>query len=272
MQEDYTWTLLVTGDVMLGRTVNTRTIQKNDFAWAFKNTADFLKSADLTFINLESPLVENCPQTDTGMIFCEDVRHVEGLKFASIDIASVANNHSLNYGEKGLKNTKEILQSEGVLPVGITNPKYTKVKGIKIALLGFDDVECYPNYIECAGEENVKNDIKEASQNSDLVIVMFSWGVEYTDSPNKRQVDLAHLAIDSGADLILGNHPHWIQPEEIYKGKLIKYSHGNFIFDQMWSEETRKGVIGKYTFKGTELEDHEYVSVKIYDYGQPAFE
>ena len=82
---------------------------------------------------------------------------------------------------------------------------------------------------------------------------------------------MAHLAIDSGADLIIGNHAHWIQPLEIYKDKLIMYAHGNFIFDQMWSQETREGVVGKYTFYNKKLVDVEYSPIQIDDYGQPHF-
>jgi poly-gamma-glutamate synthesis protein (capsule biosynthesis protein) len=95
--------------------------------------------------------------------------------------------------------------------------------------------------------------------------------VEYTNYPTARQKDFAHLAIDSGADLVIGNHPHWIQPVEIYQGKLIMYAHGNFIFDQMWSEQTRLGVVGRYTFYEGRLVDAEYLPIKIYDYGQAQF-
>ncbi|EKD67007.1 MAG: hypothetical protein ACD_48C00640G0003, partial [uncultured bacterium] len=96
-----------------------------------------------------------------------------------------------------------------------------------------------------------------------------SWGEEYTATPSARQKELAHFIIDSGADLILGNHPHWIQPPEVYSGKYIMYAHGNTIFDQMWSEETKIGVIGKYTFSGMRLVDVEFIPTYIQDYGQP---
>jgi poly-gamma-glutamate synthesis protein (capsule biosynthesis protein) len=82
---------------------------------------------------------------------------------------------------------------------------------------------------------------------------------------------LGRFTIDSGADLVIGNHPHWIQPVEIYKGKLITYAHGNFVFDQEWSLKTKQGVIGKYTFYGKELADVEFFPVQIENYGQPYF-
>jgi poly-gamma-glutamate synthesis protein (capsule biosynthesis protein) len=103
------------------------------------------------------------------------------------------------------------------------------------------------------------------------VVVSFHWGVEYVTEPTQRQIDLAHLAIDAGADIILGNHPHWVQPVEIYKDKCIIYAHGNFVFDQEWSEETKRGVVGRYTFYEGKLVDVEYLPIRIVDYGQPYF-
>jgi len=82
---------------------------------------------------------------------------------------------------------------------------------------------------------------------------------------------IGHDSIDWGADIVIGNHPHWYQGIEIYHGKLITYAHGNFIFDQMWSEETREGVIGTYTFYGTQLVAASWKAVRSYDYGQPVF-
>ena len=120
-------------------------------------------------------------------------------------------------------------------------------------------------------KNRIKREIGTAKQNSDLVIVSFHWGIEYTTQPKPRQKELAHLAIDSGADLIVGNHPHWIQPVEVYKDKLIVYSHGNFVFDQMWSQKTREGMVGKYYFYNNKLIDAEFFPVIIEDYGQPRF-
>ena len=82
---------------------------------------------------------------------------------------------------------------------------------------------------------------------------------------------LGHFTIDSGADLVIGNHPHWIQPIEIYKGKLITYAHGNFVFDQEWSLKTKQGVVGKYTFYDNQLVDVEFLPIQIENYGQPFF-
>lgn len=103
------------------------------------------------------------------------------------------------------------------------------------------------------------------------MIVAFHWGTEYTSTPNSTQIELAHSTIEAGADLIIGNHPHWVQGIEQYKGKFISYSHGNFIFDQMWSQETKEGVLGKYTFNNDGLINVEFIPVIIDEYSQPRF-
>jgi poly-gamma-glutamate synthesis protein (capsule biosynthesis protein) len=266
--QDEVWTMKVTGDIIPARTVNFNTLQKNDFHWAFEPTASFLRSADITYGNLESPIFGTCPVTNVGMIFCGDERHIEGLVYAGIDIVNLANNHLGNHGKEGIEETTAILDNHSIKYAGIqNNPQYLEVKGNKIAFLGYDDVE-YQAGVSQAKESQMKSEIQEAGSEADLVIVQFHWGVEYVSQPSDRQKSLAKLAIDSGADLIIGNHPHWIQPVELYKNKLITYAHGNFIFDQMWSEKTKEGVIGTYTFYKNNLIDVEYTPIYIQDFGQ----
>lgn len=263
-------TMIATGDIIPARSVNFKTVTMNNFNWPYEKTADVLKSADLTFVNLESPLIDNCPLANEGMIFCGDKRNVQGLLFAGVDVANLANNHILNYGEQGLNSTIDLLSKSGILPSGTGSISYTRIKNTRFAFLGYNVLDFQPSSLE-TNENKIKNDIIEAKTNADIVIVAFHWGEEYTSQPNKQQKDLAHFAVNQGANLIIGNHPHWIQPVEIYKNKLIMYAHGNFVFDQMWSEETKKGVIGKYTFFDKKLIDVEFLPVKIESYGQPYF-
>lgn len=203
------------------------------------------------------------------MIFCGDIRHIEGLKYAGIDIVSLANNHAGNYGEKGIEETVNLLNNAGIRATGISNTEIIDVRGLHFAFLGFHELEHVNDYIPW--KEKIAGEIAEAKKNADVIIVAFHWGWEYTDRPNQRQLELAHLAIDNGADLIIGNHPHWIQPVELYKEKLIIYAHGNFIFDQMWSEKTREGIVGRYTFYDDKLIDAQFFPIYIKDYGQPQF-
>lgn len=266
---DKKWTLIVTGDIIPARSVNYQTIKNNDFNWAWKNISPILASGDITLINLESPLPPDCPVTNEGMIFCGSEKHIEGLLAAHVTIANFANNHMGNYGEQGIEQTKQLMENNSIQVSGLGEPAIFKVKGVRVAFLGFDDIG--PNVVPIAkaDEEEMKKEITNAKKVADIVIVSMSWGVEYTDKPSERQTQLAYWVIDSGADLVIGNHPHWIQPVELYKGKVIMYAHGNTIFDQMWSEKTKEGVIGKYTFYGKDLVDIEFIPTYIKDYGQP---
>lgn len=257
-------TLIATGDVMLGRAVNSQIHQRKDFTYPFQKTADFLKGADLTIVNLEAPFVENCPITNMGMVFCADTRSIEGLKLAGVDIVSLANNHTLNYGQKGLTQTINLLKENKIQPIGNSMSYITRKKGTTLGFLGFDLIDPYD-------QVKILQSIKELKTQVDIVIVSLHWGVEYAQKPTKSQIDLAHLIIDAGADLIIGTHPHVIQPTEEYKGKLIVYSLGNFIFDQPWSEETKKGLVGKFTFQNKKLINSEFKKVYISNSFQPTF-
>jgi poly-gamma-glutamate synthesis protein (capsule biosynthesis protein) len=114
-----------------------------------------------------------------------------------------------------------------------------------------------------------------ASGEVEVLVAMMHWGVEYVSEPSDRQVTLGRALIDAGVDVVVGAHPHWVQPVEEYQGKLIFYSLGNFVFDQMWSEETRLGEVADVEFRfeeGALVEmDYELLPVRIYEYGQPRF-
>jgi len=264
-------TLIATGDVGMGRTVNTRTIKYQDWKWAWQKTADILRKANITLINLEAPLISDCKPTDEGMIFCADARHIEGLKFAGVDIASTANNHYGNYRLEGVKESNDLLLLNDIIYTNNSKiPNITR-SDASFIFLNYNEIGYKEDGLDWAEDEKIKKEVQDVNTAADVVVVSFHWGVEYTTDITQRQKELAHLAIDSGADLIIGNHAHWIQPLEFYKGKLIMYAHGNFIFDQMWSQETREGVVGKYTFYDKKLVDVEFLPVQIDDFGQPHF-
>lgn len=263
--------LIATGDVIPARMVNFTTTSQDDFTWPYRNTADFLNSADITFINLETPLLTNCPIYTTGFTFCGEDKNIQGLKFAGVDVASLANNHAGNFGLNGVEQTQQLLEKNNILATGVDRPVYKTTKGIKFAFLGFNDIGGKQSGIDYADNNNVSAQIAEAKKQADIVVVMFHWGIEYQTQPSRRQIELGHLAIDSGADLVIGNHPHWIEPIEFYKGKLIAYAQGNFVFDQDWSQKTQEGVLGKYTFYKRKLVDVQYFPIRILGYGQPYF-
>ena len=254
--------LIATGDVSLARSVNTQIQKRHDVTWPFAKTAEVLKKADLTLINLESPLISNCPLTDAGMKFCGDKGSVAGLVFAGVDVANVANNHTKNYGPAGFEETVAVLEKNGIMASGYERVVYKKVGDTTFAFVGYSDI---------GEKERDFTEIREARLKADVVVVSYHWGVEYTSQPSIRQKDLAHTVIDAGADLVIGNHPHWVQPTEIYKDKLIVYAHGNFVFDQEWSQKTKEGLVGQYTFEDNKLVDYKFLPVKIADFGQPHF-
>jgi len=269
-----TLVLITTGDVIPARSVNYKMTKYNDFTHPFIKTADFLKNADITLINLEAPLIKDCSITNEGMVFCGNQRFIEGLKFADIDVVNLANNHALNYGIEGLQQTTDLLENNHILisgfpPNNMTIKQFNPAPGsagqaISLGFLGW-------NLLEQFNKEEILTTIRQAKTKTDLLIVSLHWGEEYSSCPAKWQISLAHQIIDNGADLIVGNHPHWIQPTEIYNDKLIIYSHGNFIFDQEWSQETKIGIVAKHIFINKQYQSSQFSPVLISDYNQPAF-
>jgi poly-gamma-glutamate synthesis protein (capsule biosynthesis protein) len=267
-------TLLVTGDVIPSRGVNFYATQRHDFLWPFRPTADFVKNADITFIDLEAPLFTGCPvSAASSFTFCGDPRFMGGLKLMGADVANLANNHTSNYGAEGIRLTDQLLQQNGIQSAGLGPVAVLDVRGLKFGFIGFNGVG------RAIDKAALKAGIERARQLADIVVVQFHWGKEYERQPMADPnvptpddpVGIGHQSIDWGADIVIGNHPHWYQGIEVYHGKLITYSHGNFVFDQMWSEETREGVIGTYTFYGTHLVAASWKPIRIYDYGQAVF-
>jgi poly-gamma-glutamate synthesis protein (capsule biosynthesis protein) len=267
-------TLLVTGDVMPGRAVNYYQTMRHDYLWPFRATAAYTKNADITYINLEAPLFAGCPVSPAASVtFCGDARSVNGLTYMGADVVNLANNHLNNYGAAGITATDQLLRQHGMQTSGLGPVAVINVRGLKFGFIGFNGVGV------AIDRTALKAGIARARQLADVVVVQFHWGKEYERQPMTDPnvptpddpVTIAHLAIDWGADIVIGNHPHWYQGIEVYHGKLITYAHGNFVFDQMWSEQTREGVIGTYTFYGTKLVAASWRAVRIYDYGQPEF-
>jgi hypothetical protein len=267
-------TLLVTGDIIPARGVNYFATIKHDFLWPFRPTSDYTKNADITYISLESPLFAGCG-VDPGpsFTFCGDARFINGLTLMGAKVANLANNHLTNYGAAGVNATVQLLDQNGIKNSGLGPVAVIDIRGIKFGFIGFNGVG------RAIDQVALKEGIARAREQADIVVVQFHWGKEYERQPMADPhvptpddpVAIGHNAIDWGADIVIGNHPHWYQGVEVYHGKLITYAHGNFVFDQMWSEETREGVIGTYTFYGTQLVAATWKPVRSYDYGQPVF-
>jgi hypothetical protein len=270
--------MIVTGDIIPARNTNEQMLKRGDFKWPFEATTDYLHSGDIEFINLEAPLFATCKPSPTGMSFCGDPRFIDGLAYAGVNVANLSNNHLTNFGAVGTDSTEKLLTDHQIQPTGLGLVATMTVKGVRFAFLGFNGVGVAINRAE------LQREISLARPNADVVVVQFHWGKEYVLTPQSTHDSIApddpreigHLAIDDGADLVIGNHPHAVQGVEIYKGKLITYAHGNFVFDQMWTpdpgqEDPRNGVVGKYTFVDGKLAAVEYRPTRIYEYGQPRF-
>ena len=235
--------IILLGDVMLGRTVLTTSEDLNDYVYPFRKIAELTKDADLTVANLESPIVTNCPRFESGFTFCSDPKMVEGLTYSGIDMVNLANNHNQNFGSVGLEETKKYLGSAGIL---YSNRELAvkEINGLKVGLLGFDkSQQSNPNLT--LEEQNL---VRDADSKVDILIVSMHWGVEYQEKALQGVVELAKELVNLGADVIHGHHPHWVQNVEYLNGVPVYYSLGNFVFDQMWSEETKKGLMVKLTF------------------------
>ncbi len=275
--------LVAVGDIMLSRNVGQKMVKYSDYQYPYRETYDLLQKADITFGNLETPLIAGSPVHSPSMVFRADPGCAPGLAWAGFDVLSLANNHIMNKGQTGLDETLELLSEEGILGVGAGmnfqeahQAKIVEKKGIKIAFLAYT----YPGNPEASQDrggaaimekDQLKKDLGYAKEKADLTIVSMHAGTEYKRRPNQGQIDFARAAIDLGADLVIGHHPHWFQTVEQYKGKYIIYSLGNFVFDQMWSEETREGMIASIYLDKEGVQGLEFFPIKIYDYSQPRF-
>jgi poly-gamma-glutamate synthesis protein (capsule biosynthesis protein) len=263
--------LVATGDVIPARYTDvTIRARGDDFLYPVAATKEITAAADLTVINLEAPLIEGCPYHDFGLTFCGRPGFTGALQAAGVDVATLENNHIGNYGAQGIAETIDHLAASGIDYSDRDTLAVREVRGLRFGFLAFNGVG------ETIERQLMAAQVTAARQQVDVLAVAFHWGAEYVALPRPAPgiaeddpQEIAHLAVDAGADLIIGNHPHWVQAVEVYQGKLIAYAHGNFIFDQMGSYETRVGVIGRYTFYEDVLVRAEFIPVLIEDHAQP---
>lgn len=257
-------TIMLTGDVMLGRTVMTKSLDSGNPNYPFEKVSTELGKADLVFVNLENPIISNCPRNTESLIFCANPSMVEGLVAAGIGIINLANNHSRNYGERGLSETIEILDEKEISITGLGELVVKEIKGIKYGFLGFDFISKTP-------KENDYELIDESASVVDVLIVSVHWGAEYRSEPAEIQKQWAKKLVEAGADIVVGHGPHWVQETEYVNEKPVYYSLGNFVFDQMWSEQTKTGLVIKLTFRDGELIKEEELPTYMSSWAQPEF-
>jgi poly-gamma-glutamate capsule biosynthesis protein CapA/YwtB (metallophosphatase superfamily) len=281
-------TVAVVGDVMLGRRVGRALAAADDFAAALEPTRRRLAAADLTAGNLESTLSMAGAPRQGGDSFAADPRVLAGLGGAGFDVLSLANNHTGDFGPAALIDTVERVAAVRIAPVGAgrnldraRRAALVERNGIRFGFLAFNAIgetpaarPHSPGAIRIrmpprTGPLNetdlraMQSAVRRLDASADVVIVLPHWGDQYTNRPVQAQRRVARALIDAGADLIVGGHPHWVQGVELYRGRLIAHSLGNYVFDMDFSRPTREGVILELTFWGSDLKAAEFVPVVI---------
>ena len=244
-----------------------------------------VSSADIAIANFENPAPDEPKWHKSGTVFSAAPRFIDGLAYAGIDYVSLANNHIRDAGGAGLLQTIKNVTERGIAVSGAgkdlaaaRKPAMLEAAGTKVAILGYDAIA--GSYHATASKigsapltgANLKADVAAARRaGADVVIVFPHWGTEYDPTPFANQEKLAHLAIDAGADMVIGNHAHWAAAMEVYNGKPIWYALGNFVFDQTWSEPTMEGITLELTLRGSELVQVGLRPHIILDKAQPNF-
>ena len=230
-----------------------------DFNYFFENVKSVFEEDDLTIVNFEGTLTDSTTREDKQFAFKADKSYAEILTDGFVEAANLANNHSKDYGEQSYNDTMDALDEAGITNFGYDRVAIKKVKGIKVGLVG--------TYVLADGlgvkdsmEKNIQ-DLKD--EGAQVIIASFHWGEEKAEYPNDVQVELAHAAIDAGADLVLGHHPHVLQGIETYKGINIVYSLGNFCFGGNSSPSDMDTMIFQQTFtlKGGKLQEDNVTNI-----------
>lgn len=238
--------ILFGGDMMFDRSI--RSISNREgYDYILTNLTELLINKDLVVLNLEGPITNNNSismnskiGTPANYIFTFEPLVTSTLLKNNIKLVNLGNNHILNQGSSGLVETKEHLTKSGISYFGnINGNEYhvysTDIKGLKFSFINYN--EFMDNGLSITLDQ-----IKNASA-SDFIVVYAHWGPEYVKTATSDQMTLAHGFIDAGADLVIGTHPHVIQNIEVYKDKYIYYSLGNFVFDQYFSPDTKRGLL-----------------------------
>lgn len=274
-EKDYVQLLFV-GDLMFDRGIRYYAGKNAGNNFIFNEISPFLLSNDIVIANLEGPITNNksassgtVPGSTNNYLFTFDLSLAKTLFEKNIRMVDLGNNHILNFGQKGLDSTEKYLDNAGISYFGAPNGPRSIIEdtnGVNVAFVGYNE---FASSDVLAEQNAVINEIKKVRPKADIITVFSHWGVEYNLSQTDSQKNLAHQFVDAGADLIIGSHPHVIEPMEIYNNKRIYYSLGNFIFDQYFNEDVRKGMgVVVIIDKGTKKLKFEEKRFYLQDNGQ----
>ena len=209
-----------------------------------QNVKDIFSTDDLTIANFEGPLTDSDEREDKTFAFKAPASYASILTGGSVEAVNTANNHSHDYGEQSFDDTLAALDDAGIVHFGYDETAVMDVKGIKVGLVGI-----YELYDHLEREQQLKDNIaKVKADGAQLIVVIFHWGNETETVPDSNQTTLGRIAIDEGADLVCGHHPHVLQGIETYKGRNIVYSLGNFCFGGNSSPSDMDTMIYQQTF------------------------
>lgn len=245
-------TVSMIGDCTLGTDVNFDQStsfdafyqMKNDPGYFFQNVKDIFTADDLTVANMEGTLTTSNDRQQKTFAFKGDPSYTEILTRGGVEATNLANNHSHDYGDQSYEDTIQYLEAAGITTFGYDRTAVMDVKGIKVGLIGIYELKD-----GLGRQQQVIDTIQEVKdQGAQVIIVSFHWGTEKSNVPDDIQKTLAHLAIDQGADLVVGHHPHVLQGIEKYQGKNIVYSLGNFCFGGNKNPSDKDTMIFQQTF------------------------
>ena len=270
------------GDILLGRQLGEEMAKTENYALAFQNIRETLTAADITIGNLEGPFCAEPPYPAAGMIFRFRPRAVESLQLAGFDVVSLANNHSGDGGDACLKFSLGHLRGAGIEPAGAGagfEEAHTAAivarHGIRFAFLSYtyaarnDTPGAKQPVVAGRDSAQLQRDVAAARQRAGVVIVSLHDGAEYQQRVATETQQFARAAIDAGAQVVLGHHPHVPQRVEQYNGGWIFYSLGNFVFQQNTPAATRTAILARLTFTGAALERVEALPIVIEWFAQP---
>lgn len=244
-------TISVVGDCTLGTdetfdydTSLNAYYDSNGKDYFFQNVKSIFSADDLTIANFEGTLTDSDTREDKTFAFKAPAEYAQILTSGSIEAVNTANNHSHDYGDQSYTDTLTALDNEGITHFGYDDTAVMDIKGVKVGLVGIYELNDH-----LGREQQLKDNIaKVKADGAELIIVIFHWGNETETVPDTNQMTLGRLAIDEGADLVCGHHPHVLQGIETYKGKNIVYSLGNFCFGGNSSPSDMDTMIFQQTF------------------------
>ena len=265
------------GDIMLGSWIED-IIHEEGYDYPFRKINSIISGTDIFFANLEAPFGDSDSAYEKTYTFHVLMDLVQVLTAGKINVVSLANNHIMDYGINDLVSTLNILEKNKIHCTGAglnlrnaRKPAQIEIKGNKIIVAGYSLTfpeefwatdstpgTCFPSH------SFLYKDIKSFKKNNDIVIVSFHWGGELLNQPKEYHIELAHNAINAGADLIIGHHPHVVQGIEIYKNKIVAYSLGNFIFGS-YSENVRESMLLELLYGTNGIEQCKVHPINVYN-------